>query len=172
MRIKGIMIFGAFIFLLFNSCSTKHYLVKNTKNEKIKVEQISIVNNNISKVIPTGVFPKYQDIEYSVISQRINYHNIDSLIYNELIRNNIKCKISNTQSIKSNSYYIKCQDYWAWDFKQYMPVLRIDIYNSNHNLVFSVVSEGNTAGLHDFPNPENQIPDLIKLLLTQTIIEN
>ncbi len=151
--------------ILFWSCSTKQYLISTNQQDLTQIQKISVVKNDISFVIPVGIYPNYKNIDDFVIKKVPAISDIETLICSELKKRNINCEIVNeTLSNNDETYYIKYQDYWAWDFKKYMHVLKISILK-NGSVVRSVVSQGNTAGMHDYPNPEKQVPLLIELIL-------
>lgn len=143
------------IIVTLSSCGTKQYVVKNTTTKMDISKEIVVIKNNFSQVIPAAVYPKYQYIDDYVTKSTPAVYSIDSLICVELSKRNIECRIIDEYSLLGiSSNYIKYQDYWAWDFKKYMHVLKITIYDPDNNEIISVASEGNTAGMHDFPNPE------------------
>ncbi len=160
-----------FFLLFLSSCSTKQYLIK-TCNQDIELKGVVfVIQNDSSFIIPVAIYPKYQIIDDYVINTKPAIDKIELLICNELKKRNINCKIVNDISdIDKDSYYINYQDYWAWDFKKYMHVLKVNLYKSNKKLI-SVVSQGNTGGMHDYPNPQKQVPLLIELILKNNSVQ-
>lgn len=158
--------------LFFCSCKTSVF-VANSKIDRISPDkEFLIIHNPRSNMFPAGIYPNYKQIDAFVYTSKPSVQRIDSLIYNELVKSHVSCRIIdeefmlNTQA-KSNEYVIRYQDYWSWDFKPFMHILIISIYDSSKNKLSDYVSQGNTGGMHNFPTPEKQVPELITLILNE-----
>ncbi|WP_439584927.1 hypothetical protein [Dyadobacter bucti] len=152
----------------FYSCSTKQYITASFKSAVDKKLEFIIVRNDLSLIIPVGVYPDQKFIEKYVVRSQPAIARIDSLIYNELTKRGFTARIVNPGVLHlPGSNYIKYQDYWAWDFKKYMHVLKIYFYGpENEKKVLEAVSQGNKMGLHDYPNPKKQVPVLMEKALS------
>lgn len=149
---------------------TKHYRFTALDDLKINIKNISIVHNDNSLIIPMGVYPSHEEINDFVKDSRPSISRIDSLISIELLKHRISSIIVNDSDDIENSYYLEYQDYWAWDFKKYMPVLEISLFDSENNELISVISEGSTSGMHDYPSPKKHVPILVDLILDKICI--
>ena len=162
---KRIILLSVVLLTIFCSCSTKQYLLKSTDQDLSQIKRILIVNNDFSNIIPAGIYPSYENIDDFVKKKDTAISDISDLICTELVKRQISCDIAYKQlEIDNETYHIEYQDYWTWDFKKYMHVLIIRLYKNGIEIK-SVASQGNGAGLHDYPIPEKQIPLLIDLLL-------
>ena len=167
MSIKKISLLFITVLILFSSCSTKQILNRFTYKDLSEIKRIFVVKNDSSNIIPLGVYPKYQVIDGYVTKKEPAKGNISGRICYEFRNRQISCERINDKSlIGENEFYIEYQDYWTWDMKKYMHVLIIRLYKSNVE-IRNVVSQGNTSGIHNYPNPEKQIPSLIDLLLKE-----
>ena len=167
MYIKNANLLFIAVMILFSSCGTKQILNRFTYNDLSKMKRILVVKNDSSNIIPPGAYPKYQVIDHYVTKKEPAKGNIAGRICYELRNRKISCnRISDKALIGDNEFYIEYQDYWIWDMKKYMHVLIIRLYKSGVE-IRNVVSQGNTSGLHNYPNPEKQIPSLIDLLLKE-----
>ena len=167
MKMKNVSLLFIAVMILFNSCGTKQILNRFTYKDLSKIKRIFVVKNDSSNIIPLGVYPKYQVIDGYVVKKELAKDNISGIICYELRNRKIGCeRINNRVLTDDNEFYIEYQDYWAWDFKKYMHVLIIRLYKSGVE-IRNVVSQGNTSGMHNYPNPEKQIPSLIDLLLKE-----
>jgi hypothetical protein len=164
-RLISIIIF--LLLLLTTSCSTNLFVV-DSKNINIdKTKEFIIIQNPQSKFFAVGIYPSYKTIDQFVINSRPSIQRIDSLILKELLKNNIRCSIANevNKSTNENVFYIKYQDYWSWDFKTYMHLLTISLFDNYDQELSEYVSQGNTAGMHDYPMPSKQVPRLVEMML-------
>lgn len=153
------------LLLILSSCSTKQFLIHSSTQDINHNGNIFVLSNDSSFIIPVAVYPTFHVIDNFVINAKPAIYKIDSLICTEVAKQNIKCTIVNDLAdIEKGAYYIRYQDYWAWDFKKYMHVLKISL-NKSDKEVKCVVSQGNTAGMHDYPNPKKQVPLLIEMIL-------
>ena len=155
------------IIVITTSCSTNLFVV-NSKISKIDTsKEFIIIQNPQSKFFSVGAYPSYKVIDQYVFASKPSFQRIDSLIYKELVKNNIRCRISNDGSLSTNEnvFYIKYQDYWSWDFKNYMHLLILTLCDNLGNELSEYVSQGNTAGVHDYPMPGRQVPKLVDLML-------
>ncbi len=143
---------------------TKQYRLCAKDYDRFDVKHINILRNNDSLIIPSGVYPSYDEIDNYVKYSKPSLFAIDNLLASELKRHGITTNIIENVNDIEDSYRLEYQDYWAWDFKKYMPVLVITLLNQKNEEVLSVISEGNTMGLHDYPNPKKQVPLLVDLL--------
>ena len=118
-------------------------------------------------IIPVGVYPDQKDIEKFVVRKQPSIQRIDSLIFTELINNGYTARIVDKRTeFKQGSNHVTYQDYWAWDFKKYMHVLKIFFYSpETGEKILEVVSQGNKMGMHDYPNPRKQVPVLMEKAL-------
>ena len=144
---------------------TKQYRFTSIRSGDLSITLINVLQNESSLVIPMGVYPSYDEIDDYVKDARPAFLAIESLISTELNKYGISTTIVNNEASINNSFYIKYQDYWAWDFKRYMPVLKISMFDTLKKELITVISEGNTMGMHDYPNPKKQIPVLINLMM-------
>jgi len=150
---------------LLGACSTKQVLVESKYNRLENIKSLSVVINDSIKVIPKAVYPPYNKIDQFVIKTDVAFIRTDSILCEELSKRDISCEIIYSKSeVSSESYYLQYQEYWAWDMGQFMPVMKIWLLKDNET-IRSVASEGNTAGMHDYPTPGKQVPLLIDLLL-------
>jgi len=162
---KRLTLLFVVILTIFCSCSTKQYLLKSTDQDLSQIKRILIVNNDFSNIIPVGIYPSYENIDDFVTKKDSAISDIPELVCVELLKRQINCEIAYEHSeINNETYYIEYQDYWAWDFKKYMHVLKMKLYKNGIEIK-TVASQGNGAGMHDYPTPEKQIPLLIDLLL-------
>jgi hypothetical protein len=163
---KKFLLFFSLV-LLLSSCKTKQYLIKSTDQDLSRIKRILVIKNEYSNIIPVGIYPQYRIIDDFVVKKVPAIADISNLICNELSAREIDCEIVNNLSeVDLETYYIIYQDYWAWDFKKYMHVLKIRLCKSGREIK-SVASQGNSGGMHDYPNPKKQVPLLIDLLLKQ-----
>jgi hypothetical protein len=166
--IKGLKaIIILWLILLTTSCSTKLFVV-NSKNIKVdRTKEFFIIQNPQSNIFAVGIYPSYKTIDQFVMNSRPSIQRIDSLILKELVKNNIRCKIVNevSRSTNENVFYLRYQDYWSWDFKTYMHLLTISLLDNYGQELSEFVSQGNTAGMHDYPMPSKQVPRLVELIL-------
>ncbi|MCK9399978.1 MAG: hypothetical protein M0Q51_08320 [Bacteroidales bacterium] len=158
--------------LIFSSCKTSVFVANSTIDRIIPDKEFLIIHNSKSNIFPAGIYPNYKQIDQFVFTSKPSIQRIDSLIYNELVKFHISCEITNEQNLlnahpNTNEYIIKYQDYWSWDFKPFMHILIISIYDTSNNKLSEYVSQGNTAGLHNFPTPAKQVPELIALILRE-----
>ena len=163
------MQFRVFAFLVavffFYSCSTKQFVSSSARPDQ-KADFL-IVKNDTSRIIPAGVYPDQKNIERYVIRKRSAIQPIDSLIYTELTKKGFTARIVDKgTAFAQGSNYVTYQDYWAWDFKKYMHVLKISFHDPlDGKKIMEVVSQGNKMGMHDYPNPKKQVPLLIEKAL-------
>jgi hypothetical protein len=152
---------------LFSSCRTTQLVKSHSSTRPDLKSEFVIVSNDTSMIIPVGVYPDQKDIEKFVFRMQPAIQPVDSLILGELIKKGYNARIvSKGTGFKQGSNYIAYQDYWAWDFKKYMHVLKIFFYSpENGKKILEVVSQGNKMGLHDYPNPKKQVPVLIDKIL-------
>lgn len=151
----------------FYSCHTKQLVASFSVTRPNQNADFLIVRNDTSMVIPVGVYPDQRDIERYVVRMRPAVQSIDSLILSELTRKGLQARIVDKKTrFTQGANYVTYQDYWAWDFKKYMHVLKIFFYDPlNGEKILEVVSQGNKMGLHDYPNPKKQVPGLIEKAL-------
>lgn len=162
---KPIFFTIAFCSIICLSCSTKIYLNETPRNPTSQYDSLVILRNPVSAVIPVARYPKYKDVKYHVKGVMHAIERIDSMLYVGLIENNIPCIMQDSIEVfDKNTLYLVYQDYWAWDLKKYMHVLWIGVYDYEENQLFEVASEGNTAGIHDFPTPQKQVPLMVQKL--------
>ncbi len=113
------------------SCSTKQYILKSTEQDLSQIKKILVVKNDYSSIIPVGIYPSYENIDDFVTNKTPAIDDISKLICVEMNKRNIDCAIVlDSSEITNNTYYIQYQDYWAWDFKMYMHVLKIKLYKN------------------------------------------
>jgi len=162
-----------FIFCLFllnaSSCSTK-LMVADSKTTRIdRAKEFIIVQNPQSKIFTVGIYPSYKIIDQFVFDSKPAFQRIDSLILKELVINNIRSEIVDEHEVPkiADALYLRYQDYWSWDLKLYMHLLIISLYDASGNKLSEYVSQGNTAGMHDYPMPKKQVPKLVGLILNQ-----
>jgi hypothetical protein len=146
------------------SCSTKQFVSSFSPVRPDQKADFLIVRNDTSMIIPVGIYPDQRDIERYVVRKRKAIHPIDSLIYTELTNRGLSVSIVNKGTgFTQGSNFVTYQDYWAWDFKKYMHVLKISFYDPlNGKKILQVSSQGNKMGMHDYPNPKKQVPVLIE----------
>lgn len=167
MNMKNVSLLFIAVMILFNSCGTKQILNRFAYKDLSQIKRIFVIKNDSSNIIPLGVVPKYQVIDGYVIKKEPAKDNISGIICYELRNRKISCeRINDKVLIGDNDFHIEYQDYWTWDFKEYMHVLIIRLYQSDVE-IRNVVSQGNISGMHNYPNPEKQIPTLIDLLLKE-----
>ena len=79
----------------------------------------------------------------------------------------MKCEIVDSLNFAAakDKYFITYADYWTWDFKDYMHLLKVRVLDENKNVIVIGVSEGNTAGMHDAPMPQKQVPVILDLIM-------
>lgn len=145
------------------SCRTQQLLFSSDSDGLDKQYEFVVVRNDTSRIIPVAVYPEHKLVDQFVIRAVPAIVRIDSLIYHELVQRGLSVRIVNQDKNFQNGFnYITYQDYWAWDFKKYMHVLKIRFYNpKNGEQLMEMVSEGNKMGMHDYPNPRKQVPGLI-----------
>ena len=166
---KSKLLFLSIISIFFYSCSTKQYISTTPNYTPETIDKIFIIKNNESHIIKSGIYPIHEIIESYVKYSEPSIVRIDSLIYQELTKRNIDCQIIEESALKYiDEKYITYQDFWAWDFSMYMHILKINIFTSDHKRIIKVASQGNTAGMHNYPSPEGQVPLLIDLIIEET----
>ncbi len=169
MRNRLLVIFTVIgiILLLTYSCTTNQLVIKSVSDKPSFERGFSVLTNDSSLHFPIGIAPNHESINSFVYSKVAAHKPIDSLICTEIIKHGFECDIvKKGEQIEQNKYIVLYQDYWSWDFKQYMHILKVWVYYNNKEII-KVVSEGNTAGMHDFPTPENQVPKLVDLIMKQ-----
>jgi len=152
----------------FYSCSTKQLVSSFSQTRPDQKADFLIVTNDTSMIIPVGIYPDQRDIERYVVRMKTAIQPIDSLIYTELINKGFTARIVKKGfGFTQGSNYVTYQDYWAWDFKKYMHVLKISFHDPlDGKKILEVVSQGNKMGMHDYPNPKKQVPLLIEKALS------
>ena len=165
MKFKSVALLVA-AFALY-SCSTKQLVSSFSSTRLDHQADFVIVRNDTSMIIPVGIYPDQKDIERYVVRMQPAIQPIDSLIYNELTKKGFTASIVNKGfSFTPGSNYVTYQDYWAWDFKKYMHVLKISFHDPLYGKkILEVASQGNKMGLHDYPNPKKQVPALMEKAL-------
>jgi len=163
------LIFCLFI-LLVGACTTKVLITKMPTNQIDTSKMFIIQTNKESKIIATGIYPTHKTIDQFVTNTKPSFQRIDSLLYNEFRKRNIKAIIQvkpdpQVYGNQDNIYLIKYQDYWGWDFKMFMQLLKVDVYNLDGYPISEYVSQGNTAGIHNFPMPAAEVPKLVELII-------
>ena len=156
------------IMLTFYACSTKQYVTTSSAKRIDKSVDFVIIKNDFSLIIPAGRYPAHTIIQNFVVRSQPAISRIDSLIYFELKGKGFNAIIIAGQELqqKPGVNYIKYQDYWAWDFKKYMHVLKIFLYEGESKAaIMEAVSQGNKMGMHDYPNPKKQVPILVEKIL-------
>ena len=157
-----------FLIVLSMSCKTKLLVVGPSNFHGQGVRSMIVLPSTGSYIFPASVYPLHDQIDAFVLRTVPPIHRIDSLICAELGKKNVGCTIiAPGGSIPEDAYTITYKDYWSWDFRRYMHVLKIYVFDRQGNCVIEVVSQGNTSGMHDYPRPEKQVPGLINLLLEQ-----
>jgi hypothetical protein len=152
------------------SCKTSVFVANSKIGSFTPDREFLIIHNTKSNVFPVGIYPNYKQVDDFVYSTKPSIQRIDSLIFNEFARFKVLSKIIDEEYLLNtqpnpNEYIIRYQDYWSWDFKPFMHILIISIYDSSDNKLADYVSQGNTAGLHNFPTPAKEVPELIALIL-------
>ena len=155
------------IWLFLTSCSTNQILVKSIPDKASFSSGFVVIKNDSSLHFPVGIYPNHESISAWSGKKVAAHIRIDSLICIELNKKGYECNIIERGTLTpENVYTILYQDYWAWDFKDFMHILKIWVYYNNKETI-KVVSQGNTAGMHDYPMPEDQVPKLVELILQQ-----
>ncbi|MCE7040264.1 hypothetical protein [Dyadobacter sp. CY312] len=151
----------------FYSCRTTQLVKSHSSTRPDLKSEFVIVSNDTSMIIPVGVYPDQKDIEKFVVRKQPSIQRIDSLIFTELINKGHTARIVGKKTeFEQGANYVTYQDYWAWDFKKYMHVLKIFFYSpESGEKILEVVSQGNKMGMHDYPNPRKQVPVLIEKAL-------
>ena len=148
------------------SCNTRLLVVGPSSFHAAEAHRMVVVPSTGSYIFPASVYPLHDRIDGFVLRTVPPIHRIDSLICAELGKKNVECRINAPGgAIPEDAYTITYKDYWSWDFRRYMHVLKIYVFDRQGNCVIEVVSQGNTSGMHDYPRPEKQVPGLINLLL-------
>jgi len=149
------------------SCQTKTYILKSKDYHLDTSRPYVVLENKTSFVLPDKVFPPYQNIDVFVVGKKPAFYRIDSLICQELARRKMKCEIVDSLNFAAakDKYFITYADYWTWDFKDYMHLLKVRVLDENKNVIVIGVSEGNTAGMHDAPMPQKQVPVILDLIM-------
>jgi len=161
------------IWLLFlSSCKTSVFVANSKMDKDTPGNGFLIIHNETSNMFPAGIYPNYKQIDAFVYTSKPSIQRIDSLILNELVKAHVSSKIIDEEyllnvQVNSNEYIIRYQDYWSWDFKPFMHILIISIYDSSNNKLSDYISQGNTGGMHNFPTPAKQVPELIALILNE-----
>ncbi|WP_439185919.1 hypothetical protein [Carboxylicivirga taeanensis] len=146
------------------SCSTKLYL--SGDKERVELNNILIIKNPNSYKMGLGKCPKYEYVDRYVRDTIPAKRPIADLLSKELLKYGIESKIIETIPEDYNSKtqtIISYKDYWTNDFKNYMHILVMTIKTNSKE--FKIISEGNTKGFHNYPNPEKQIPIMIKKII-------
>lgn len=147
------------------SCSSKIYLPRSNPYRLNQFDEIIILKNDYSYIIPFHKYPGYNEIRYMVKDTVPAIEPVFSLIKKELRSLGYTCTIYNSlPEIDHKAIYISYQDYWEWDFKRYMHLMVMNVFNPNDELIFRVVSYSNHKGFHNFPTPTKQIPLMIEEL--------
>jgi len=166
-RFTIIIVLTVLTSIFLSSCSTKQLLVKSVSDKPGFDKGFVVLANDSSLHLPLSFYPNHESINGFIIKKEPAHVPIDSLICSEIKKHGFECSIVEMGGkTEPDKYTILYQDYWAWDFKLYMHVLKIWVYYNNKEII-KVVSEGNTAGMHDFPTPENQVPKLVNLIMKQ-----
>lgn len=161
------------IWLLFlSSCKTSVFVANSKVDIILPDREFLIIHNTKSNIFPAGIYPNYKQIDEFVFTTKLSIQKIDSLIFKEFDKRSIRCKIIDENyllnaQIDPNEYILRYQDYWSWDFKPFMHILIISIFSPTDNKLSDYVSQGNTSGMHNFPLPEKQVPELIALILKE-----
>lgn len=155
---------------ILHSCTTKLVVTKVPTCNIDPSKLFAIIKTESSEIISSGIYPTYKTIDQFVINTKPSLQRIDSLFYKELTKRGLKAILfSNQESVNKadqNTYYIiKYQDYWGWDFKMFMQLLKVGLYDNKGNLISEYVSQGNIAGMHDYPMPTSQVPKLVDMIL-------
>lgn len=68
-------------------------------------------------------------------------------------------------------FIVLYRDTWRWDFKKILDKLEIVIISATDNteLARSVFNIHKNKEMHNFPNPEKEVPKMIKQLLDRGI---
>lgn len=168
LKMRSLAIAIALCSALCLSCATRVYLNESSGIPKRQYDSLVILKNPVSLVIPVAIYPEYKDIKYHVKGGMPAVVKIDSMLQTGLEATGINSLVRDTIDVlDSTTLYLVYQDYWAWDLKKYMHVLWIGVYDSGENLKLEVISQGNTAGLHDFPTPQKQVPIMIQELVAK-----
>ncbi len=161
-------VLASLLILVSISCKTKLLVVGPSNFHGAEVRSMIVVPSTGSYIFPASVYPLHDQIDGFVLRTVPPIYRIDSLICAELGKKNVVCTINAPGgAITEDAYSITYKDYWSWDFRRYMHVLKIYVFDRQGNCVIEVVSQGNTSGMHDYPRPEKQVPGLINLLLEQ-----
>lgn len=166
-----------FIVLILNSCAT--IIRTDVRDENyirdFQQKNIYIISNHKSIKHLNIFFPppyfidNYEDFPrlFNLIDKK---EDIDKKIINELQKQNYFPIIINdiSEIIEQESIVIIAKDVWQWDFRYYMHILKVYIYNKNGTdlkLAAIIGSEGNSSGIHNFPMPDKEIPRIIERVL-------
>jgi hypothetical protein len=162
---KTIPLVLLFVFLMSLSCSSEIYLPKSYDTRLIPFDEIIILKNDYSYIIPFNKTPGHNEIRYMVKDTVPAIEPTFSFIREELGNHGFKSTVWNSApEIDDHSIYLTYQDYWRWDFKRYMHMMVICIFKPNNELIFKVVSHSSPKGFHNFPTPQKQIPLMIDKL--------
>lgn len=147
---------------------------ENYRNEFDK-ENIYILKNPYSvKHLNILLPPPYYIENYNDSPMWFKYvdkfDDIDNKIAKELLKYDYNSKMINdiSEIKEKHAIVIFSQDVWQWDLVNYMHILKVNIsykHNQQLDLIAQIGSEGNSAGIHNFPSPDSEIPRIIKEVL-------
>lgn len=163
--------------IMISSCATKIRSEVYDENYRsiVNGKVIYVLRNaNSVKHLNTLFPPAYFIDKYEEYPNKFKFvekiDDIDEKIVNEFVKYSFKVVEINSvyEIMEDNAIVIFSQDVWQWDFKNYMHILKVHIYmlkNHRLELLVTIGSEGNSAGLHNYPSPDSEIPRIINEIL-------
>ncbi len=156
------------IILSLSGCNTKLIVTNQNIEQEQLPDKIYVIPNDSSRFIPASIYPNHKVVDNYVAKSITALYPIDSLLCATFEARNIKCSITGKdEAIPLDAPQIVYKDYWTWDFSDYMHILKIKVYKSNGTELMEVVSQGNTSGMHNYPQPKKQVPKMVDLIINK-----
>ena len=170
MKSKNAIYLGLLV-LLFSSCAgtikTVRHTTKQAEYKKaviISAENSEYIHFKPGIIIPTGVYIVLPD---DPAKKQEVIGSTDEVIKKELEKYGISAEIVKKGEVPDEfDLLIEYYDTWRWDFKKVLDKLEIVFISPKGEIIAK--SEYNiykNKELHNFPNPEKEVPKMIKELL-------
>lgn len=133
----------------------------------VSVENSNYIKFRFGVITPIAYIqlPDRSSVKHKVIG------NTDLVIKQELEKYGIKADIGKRDDIPSADidFIVLYNDTWRWDFKKILDKLEIVFISASDNteIARSIFNIHENKEIHNFPNPEKEVPKMIKKLLAK-----